>query len=74
MKMIRIASNPSIPHFTDCRCCFWVFNRDSLLSNRYTPDNILFRDINFGIDLQSRIGILGRNGVGKSTLIKVFSM
>ena len=37
----------------------------------YTKDHILFRDVNFGIDLQSRIGILGPNGIGKSTLVRV---
>ena len=37
----------------------------------YSKDHILFRDVNFGIDLQSRIGILGPNGIGKSTLVKV---
>ncbi|KAK8805426.1 hypothetical protein WA158_002082, partial [Blastocystis sp. Blastoise] len=37
----------------------------------YIPSQILFHDLNFGIDMQSRIGILGRNGVGKSTLIKI---
>ena len=37
----------------------------------YSREKILFRDINFGVDLQSRIGILGPNGIGKSTLVKV---
>lgn len=37
----------------------------------YTPDKILFQKANFGVDLQSRIGILGANGVGKSTLLKL---
>ena len=43
----------------------------AVLFFRYTPDRILFRDLNFGIDFQSRIGILGPNGIGKSTLVKV---
>ena len=34
-------------------------------------DRILFKDINFGLDFQSRVGILGPNGIGKSTLVKV---
>ena len=31
----------------------------------------LFRGVNFSVDQRSRIGILGRNGCGKSTLIKL---
>ncbi|RHY87192.1 hypothetical protein DYB26_008765, partial [Aphanomyces astaci] len=31
----------------------------------------LFHDVNFGIDMSSRIGILGVNGSGKSTLINL---
>lgn len=37
----------------------------------YEKDHILFKDINFGLDFQSRVGILGPNGIGKSTLVKV---
>lgn len=37
----------------------------------YTPDKILFRDITFGMELSSRIGILGPNGIGKTTLAKL---
>eukprot|EP01100_Stratorugosa_tubuloviscum_P001706 TRINITY_DN1386_c2_g1_i5.p1 TRINITY_DN1386_c2_g1~~TRINITY_DN1386_c2_g1_i5.p1 ORF type:complete len:521 (-),score=258.43 TRINITY_DN1386_c2_g1_i5:56-1618(-) len=35
----------------------------------YSPDKPLFRSLNFGLDLQSRIAIVGPNGVGKSTLM-----
>ncbi|KDO35361.1 hypothetical protein SPRG_00210 [Saprolegnia parasitica CBS 223.65] len=39
---------------------------------QYAPDKpLLFRDVNFGIDMSSRIGILGVNGSGKSTLINL---
>lgn len=31
----------------------------------------MFRKVNFGIDFESRIGILGPNGIGKSTMVKV---
>lgn len=41
------------------------------VTRRYTPDRILFRKVNFGIDFDSRIGILGPNGIGKSTMVKV---
>jgi ATPase subunit of ABC transporter with duplicated ATPase domains len=37
----------------------------------WTPDNILLKDVNLMLDLDSRVGIFGMNGVGKSTLIKL---
>ncbi|CAH0475248.1 unnamed protein product [Peronospora belbahrii] len=39
---------------------------------RYTPESpLLFQDVHMGIDMSSRIGILGVNGSGKSTLINI---
>jgi ATPase subunit of ABC transporter with duplicated ATPase domains len=37
----------------------------------YTPEKILLDSADLSIDLQSRVGLLGRNGCGKSTLIKL---
>jgi len=37
----------------------------------YTPDRPLLKKANFSIDTSSRIAIVGPNGVGKSTLIKL---
>lgn len=37
----------------------------------YTEDKILYEDIQFGVDMDSRICILGANGAGKSTLINL---
>jgi len=37
----------------------------------YSPDKILYKDIQFGIDMDSRIAIVGANGAGKSTLINI---
>jgi ATP-binding cassette subfamily F protein 3 len=37
----------------------------------YSPDKILLRNINFGVDMDSRIAIVGANGVGKTTLLKL---
>lgn len=37
----------------------------------YSEDKILYEDINFGVDMDSRIAILGSNGAGKSTLINI---
>jgi ATPase subunit of ABC transporter with duplicated ATPase domains len=37
----------------------------------YTEDKILYTDIQFGVDMDSRIAIAGSNGAGKSTLINL---
>jgi ATP-binding cassette subfamily F protein 3 len=42
------------------------------VSFRYNETSpILFKDANIGVDMTSRIGILGVNGSGKSTLINI---
>ena len=37
----------------------------------YSPDRILLNDVSVRVDMDSRIGILGKNGAGKSTLIRL---
>ncbi len=37
----------------------------------YNKDNILLENVDLSINLKSRIALLGRNGQGKSTLIKL---
>lgn len=37
----------------------------------YTPDKILYEDVQFGVDMDSRMAIVGSNGAGKSTLINI---
>jgi len=39
----------------------------------YTPDKILYKDLDFGVDLDSRIALVGPNGAGKSTLLKLIT-
>ncbi len=39
----------------------------------YTPDNILIKDLNFDILKNERICIVGKNGKGKSTLLKLLA-
>lgn len=34
-------------------------------------DKIIYKDLEFGIDLESRIALVGPNGAGKSTLLKL---
>ena len=37
----------------------------------YSPDKILLKNVDFGIHLSSRVSIVGPNGIGKSTLVKL---
>jgi ATP-binding cassette subfamily F protein 3 len=37
----------------------------------YQEDKHILRNVNFAIDMESRIAIVGANGVGKSTLLKL---
>eukprot|EP00201_Polytomella_parva_P020745 CAMPEP_0175039446 /NCGR_PEP_ID=MMETSP0052_2-20121109/586_1 /TAXON_ID=51329 ORGANISM="Polytomella parva, Strain SAG 63-3" /NCGR_SAMPLE_ID=MMETSP0052_2 /ASSEMBLY_ACC=CAM_ASM_000194 /LENGTH=607 /DNA_ID=CAMNT_0016301295 /DNA_START=188 /DNA_END=2011 /DNA_ORIENTATION=+ len=37
----------------------------------YSPDKILYTDVDLGVDLDSRVAIVGPNGAGKSTLLKL---
>mmetsp|Transcript_28705 Transcript_28705/g.28371 ORF Transcript_28705/g.28371 Transcript_28705/m.28371 type:complete len:599 (+) Transcript_28705:279-2075(+) len=39
----------------------------------YGPEDILISEININIDMNSRMAILGRNGCGKTTLLKILN-
>jgi ATP-binding cassette subfamily F protein 1 len=41
------------------------------ISFKYDNQQYLFKGLDFGIDMSSRICIVGPNGVGKSTLLKI---
>ena len=42
------------------------------VSFRYAPDRpLIYRGIDFGIDLETRLALVGPNGAGKSTLLKL---
>jgi ATP-binding cassette subfamily F protein 1 len=42
-----------------------------LLSFNYPGQPPLFKNVEFGIDMTSRVAIVGPNGVGKSTFLKL---
>ena len=37
----------------------------------YPGQPILFKNLNFGIDMESRIAVVGPNGIGKSTFLNL---
>ncbi|PKA59202.1 ABC transporter F family member 1 [Apostasia shenzhenica] len=39
----------------------------------YSPDNLIYKNLDFGVDLDSRIALVGPNGAGKSTLLKLMT-
>lgn len=43
------------------------------LSFGYTPENILFKNITFALSHGETVGIIGKNGKGKSTLLNVIA-
>ena len=43
------------------------------ISFGYSADNLLFKNINLSINARDRIGVIGNNGKGKSTLLNVLS-
>jgi ATP-binding cassette, subfamily F, member 3 len=43
------------------------------ISFAYTSDNLLFEQLNLTVNARDRIGVIGNNGKGKSTLLNVLS-
>jgi len=41
------------------------------ISFGYSKDKLLFKNISFGIDMNSRITFVGKNGIGKTTLMNI---
>lgn len=39
----------------------------------YTPETLIYKNLDFGVDLDSRIALVGPNGAGKSTLLKLMT-
>jgi len=40
---------------------------------KYPDGNVIYEDIDFGIDLDSRVALVGPNGAGKSTLMNILA-
>ncbi|EOR00335.1 hypothetical protein E3P92_01436 [Wallemia ichthyophaga] len=49
-----------------------AFN-DVAFSYSGKPEDYLYKDLSFGIDMDSRIAIVGQNGTGKSTLLNLIT-
>ncbi|KAL3102267.1 hypothetical protein niasHS_003676 [Heterodera schachtii] len=62
---------------------FYFFEPDNIpppvimvqhVSFRYNPESpYIYKNLDFGIDLDTRVALVGPNGAGKSTLLKLFS-
>ena len=39
----------------------------------YTENKVILKGVNFGVDMDSRIALVGANGVGKSTLLNLIT-
>jgi ATP-binding cassette subfamily F protein 2 len=39
----------------------------------YTEDTLIYKNLEFGVDLDSRVALVGPNGAGKSTLLKLMT-
>jgi len=37
----------------------------------YSLDKILYYDLNFAVDMDTRVALVGENGIGKSTFLKL---
>lgn len=57
--------------FPECQPCSGFVARTKDLLFGYAPDNILINCVNSALEPTSRIGMIGANGAGKSTYIKL---
>lgn len=57
-------------HFSDCPAKVLMEIND--LSFHYVPEKPLIKNLSFTVGKNDRIGIIGKNGKGKSTLFKSY--
>ena len=41
--------------------------------NKHFGDKVLYTDLNFRIEKNEKVGVIGRNGVGKSTVFNILA-
>ena len=57
---------------TQCTCTCTCTCTCHSYSSRYAPDKpLVYRNIDFGVDLETRVALVGPNGAGKSTLLRL---
>eukprot|EP01061_Rhynchopus_euleeides_P012946 TRINITY_DN22750_c0_g1_i2.p1 TRINITY_DN22750_c0_g1~~TRINITY_DN22750_c0_g1_i2.p1 ORF type:complete len:756 (+),score=326.58 TRINITY_DN22750_c0_g1_i2:44-2269(+) len=57
--------------FNDPDACSGPYMQIIDVSFGYKVNNVLFKDVNFGLDQDSRVALVGANGSGKSTFMNV---
>lgn len=59
-----------------CICALLTLSTISVVVDvnfAYSGQKPLFKNVDFGVDLSSRVAIVGPNGVGKSTFLKLLT-
>jgi ATP-binding cassette subfamily F protein 3 len=64
-------SEPLGPPIIAINDVFFDYNTESPDGSKKHQDDYLLQKVNFGIDLTSKIALLGRNGQGKTTLLNL---
>ena len=72
-----------IEQIIDDPTCIFIFKEPEILRPPiikiddgvfgYTEDSVLLKSINLKIDMETRMTIVGGNGVGKTTLLKILN-
>lgn len=49
------------------------FRGEYFYKNVYFPQPLIYKNLDFGMDLDTRVALVGPNGAGKSTLLKLIA-